>query len=155
MTYSRSDQKRSGTGSTCLSLRLATLEDIHDLTDIWFAALSEPVFRQLWPDTPGVRKWWNDTNRHDMLEKPFQHYIKVVDEGDINERGKARIIAYAKWDTGSQEQRGARYIPWHADMPRDQLDTFFQREEEERSRIMGHERHYCESCRRSQRTSII
>lgn len=131
----------------------ANVDDIPALTDLWFAAFTDPVLRRLWPDTPGVRKWWDEANRHDMLNKPFQRYIKIIDpsssssstyegQGD-GKKATPRIIAYAKWDLAMPEERGRRYPPWHGDMPEHECDMFFEREENERRRVMGNRRHYC------------
>ncbi|KAF9880842.1 hypothetical protein CkaCkLH20_01884 [Colletotrichum karsti] len=126
-----------------LRLEMVTMEDIPTLTEVWFAAFTDPELRRLWPDTPGVRKWWDDANRHDLLDKPFQRYIKVVDPDTLDTNGRSRIAAYAKWDLSMPEDRGRRYPPWHEDMPGEVCDVFFAREENERRRVMGNEKHYC------------
>ncbi|SPO04577.1 uncharacterized protein DNG_07262 [Cephalotrichum gorgonifer] len=125
-----------------LRLEAVTLDDVPALTELWFAAFTDPGIRRLWPDTPGVRKWWDDANRGDLLNKPFQRYVKVVDPESVDARGRARIAAYAKWDLAMPEERGARYPPWHGDMPGEVCDAFFVREEAERRRVMGDRRHY-------------
>lgn len=73
--------------------------------------------RTLWPGTPGVRKWWADSIRDDLLNKPFHSYIKIVDTESADAHGKPRLVAYAKWDMSTIEERGARYHLWHPDMP--------------------------------------
>ncbi|OIW30684.1 acetyltransferase [Coniochaeta ligniaria NRRL 30616] len=98
--------------------------------------------RHLWPDTPGVRKWWDDANRNDMLNKPWQRYIKIVDTESTDSQGRERIAAFANWDLAMPDERGRRYPPWHEDMPTHACDAFFQREESERRRIMGDQKHY-------------
>ncbi|RJE27431.1 hypothetical protein PHISCL_00165 [Aspergillus sclerotialis] len=123
-------------------LEIATQEDILAMTDLWFAAFTDPAIRRLWPDTPGVRKWWNDANHNDLINKPFQRYIKIVDPESTDSQGRPRIAAYAKWDLSMPEERGRRYPPWHEDMPGQVCDAFFQREESERRRIMGDQKHY-------------
>ncbi|KAL4932398.1 GNAT family N-acetyltransferase [Aspergillus undulatus] len=95
----------SSPSPTSLKLKLAPL------TAIWFIAFTDPAPRRLWPDTPGVRGWWDEANSNDLRENPFQKYVKVVG----TEMG--RIAAYAKWDLSTPEERGRRYPPWHADMP--------------------------------------
>ena len=129
--------------SNGLRLEPATLEDIPAITDLWFAAFTDPDFRRLWPDTPGVRKWWDDTNRNDMLTKPFQKYLKVVDPSAVGSDGRPRIVSYAKWDLAMIPDRGRRYLPWHEDMAIAECDEFFEREDRERMRVMGDEKHYC------------
>ena len=129
--------------STTLRLEVATLDDVTALTDVWFAAFTDPEIRQLWPDTPGVRKWWDDANRNDMLNRPLARYMKVIDHGSTDAQGRPRIAAFAKWDLAMPEERGRRYPPWHEDMPATVCDSFFLREERERQRVMGNRKHYC------------
>jgi hypothetical protein len=127
-----------------LKLEEATLDDIPALTEIWFAAFrNDPDISRLWPDTRGVRRWWDDANRGDMLNKPFQRFVKVVDPGNKDALGRRRIAAWAKWDTSMPEDRGRRYPPWHEDQPAEACNAFFAREESERGRVMGDEKHYC------------
>ncbi|KAL4936408.1 hypothetical protein BDV06DRAFT_93617 [Aspergillus oleicola] len=132
---------------TTLKLSPVTPSDIPTLTTIWFAAFTDPGLRRLWPDTPGVRGWWDEANSSDLQNKPFQKYVKVVDTAipasdRQGQAGEGRIVAYAKWDTSTPEERGRRYPPWHAEMPSDECDRFFEREESERGRLMGETRHY-------------
>jgi hypothetical protein len=126
-----------------LKLKPITLEDNAALTELWFAAFSDPEIRQVFPDTPGVRKWLEDANRHDMLNKHFQRYVKVVDTTSTDDQGRLRIAAYAKWDLAMPDERGRRYPPWHEDMPADVCDAFFLKEEKNRMRVMGDKKHFC------------
>jgi hypothetical protein len=41
---------------------------------------------------------------------PITHHTKDA-------QGRARIVAYAKWDLAMPDERGARFPPWHGDMP--------------------------------------
>ncbi|KAJ5620606.1 acetyltransferase [Penicillium lagena] len=125
-----------------LILQPMTLEDNAALTELWFAAFSDPEMRQVFPDTPGVRKWLEDANGHDMLNKPFQRYVKVVDTTATDDQGRLRIAAYAKWDLAMPHERGRRYPPWHEDMPADVCDRFFLKEEKNRMRVMGDQKHF-------------
>lgn len=134
------------TAPNAFRLEVATLDDIPAITELWFAAFTDPEFRRMWPDTSGVRTWWDDTNRHDMVNKPFQRYLKVVDPSSTDASGRARIIAYAKWDLAMIEDRGRRYLPWHEDMAAEECDAFFEREDKERQRLMGEQKHYCRIC---------
>lgn len=121
-----------------------TLEDCPAITDLWFAAFSgDPHVRRVFPDTPAIRQWLTDANRHDMSNKPFQRYVKVIDTATSHEQGRPRIAAYAKWDTSMPDERGSRYPPWHEEMPASLCDEFFAKEEENRIRIMGGRRHFC------------
>ncbi|KAL5334918.1 acetyltransferase [Aspergillus crustosus] len=128
--------------STSLILQPATPHDIPTLTTLWFAAFQDPDLTRVWPNTPSIHQWWTAANLHDIQHKPFQRYIKVVDTSALDAQGKPRIAAYAKWDLSMPEQRGERYPPWHPDMPGDECDEFFAREERERGRVMGGQKHY-------------
>lgn len=135
------------TVSDTLRLEMATPDDTPAMADLWFAAFSHnPDIRRMWPDTPGMRKWWADANRGDMLNKPFQRYVKVVDPGSMDAEGRPRVAAYAKWDLSMLEDRGDRYPPWHEDMPVEENDEFFAKEDAERKRVMGILKHYCRLC---------
>ncbi|KXH55400.1 acetyltransferase, partial [Colletotrichum salicis] len=126
------------TTKNTLRLEEATLDDVPALTETWFAAFKgDEVICRLWPDTPGVRAWWDEANGGDMrAKKAFQRLVKVVDvsssttagggtaagggeeggkEGEVG--GRLRIAAWAKWDTSMPAERGRRYPPWAEDMP--------------------------------------
>jgi len=128
-----------------LILETLTLEDTSALTELWYAAFTGPELRRVFPDTPAVRQWLTDANRHDIVHKSFQKYIKVVDTTSIDEKGRPRIAAYAKWDTSMPEDRGSRYPPWHGEMPAALCDEFFKKEEDNRKRVMGDRKHFCMS----------
>jgi hypothetical protein len=131
--------------ATAITLKIepATLEDVEKITEVWFSAFTDPSMRRLFPDTPGFRQWLTDANRSDMINKPFQKYLKVVDTASTDEKGRPRIVSYAKWDTATLEERGRRYPPWHADSPADECEAFFIEMEKVRRQIMGDTRHYC------------
>lgn len=129
---------------TTLKLEIVPIEEVPALTELWYAAFTKPYIRDLWPDTPGVRKWWDDTHRHDFLTKPFQRYVKVVDPETLDDQGKPRLVAWAKWDLAMPDERGDRYPPWHEDMPADQVDALIGIIEGNRRRVMGDQKHYCE-----------
>lgn len=128
---------------TPLKLKPLTLEDTPALTELWFAAFADPELRRVFPDTPAVRQWLTDANRHDLTYKPFQKYIKVMDPATTDPEGRPRIAAYAKWDTSMPDERGRRYPPWHEEMPAVLCDEFFRKEEENRKRVMGNRNHFC------------
>lgn len=128
-----------------LVLELATLEDIPALTKLWYEAFTDPAVRLIWPDTPGVRKWWDDANREDMIDRPFQHYVKVIDPRSKDANGRPRIAAYAKWDLSMPEERGRRFPPWHEDMNKQNCDDFLTTLEENRKRVFGDSKNYCRS----------
>ncbi|KAF5013960.1 hypothetical protein FDECE_89 [Fusarium decemcellulare] len=127
-----------------LILEEATVDDVPALTELWYAAFTDPGVRHLWPDTPGVRKWWDDANREDFInKKEFQHYIKIVDPKSKDGRGRPRIAAYAKWDLATPKERGPRYPPWSEDMPIQACDAFIERLENSRLQVMaGQKKHY-------------
>ncbi|KAK1985998.1 acetyltransferase [Colletotrichum cereale] len=128
---------------SALILEPATLEDVTALTEVWFAAFAhDPEIARLWPDTACVRAWWDSANCGDMLAKPFQRFVKVVDPDAADARGRPRVAAWAKWDTSMPARRGRRYPPWCGDMPGEVCDAFFDKEERERGRVMGEEEHY-------------
>ncbi|KAJ5514949.1 hypothetical protein N7463_004501 [Penicillium fimorum] len=108
-----------------LVLEFATIEDLPAITELWFTVFSNPGMRKLFPDTPGTREWFTKANHTDMLTKPYQKYIKIIDPNTKDAQGQARIVAYAKWDLAMPEERGARFPPWHGDMPGQDCDGFF------------------------------
>jgi hypothetical protein len=122
--------------SSTLKVEPLTIEDTSDITNLWFAAFTDPQMRRVIPDTRSVRKWLEDANINDITTKPFQRYLKVVDTGSKDDQGRLRIAAYAKWDLSMPDERGQRYPPWHEDMPRQLCEEFFDREEKNR-------KHFC------------
>jgi hypothetical protein len=130
------------TAST-LKLEPATLEDVPAITELWFSAFTDPDMQHLFPNTPAMRQWWTDANRNDMINKPFQKYIKVVDTQSTDEQGRPRLVAYAKWDLSKLSDRGRRYPAWHEEQPGDECEAFFGGVDQDRIRIMGDLRHYC------------
>ncbi|CAL5871089.1 uncharacterized protein PFLUO_LOCUS5335 [Penicillium psychrofluorescens] len=132
-----------------LVLQPVALEDNAALTELWFAAFNGPEIRKVIPDTPGVRKWLENAIRDDMLHKPFQRYVKVVDTTSTDDQGRLRIVAYAKWDLAMPDERGRRFPPWHEEMPAAMCEEFFMKEEKNRLRVMGDTKHFCMVCRLS------
>lgn len=119
----------------------ASTSDIPDMISVWYAAFTSPSLRRMFPDTPSVRKWWEDGIREDLLRKPQQTYLKVI---DTNAHG--RMVAYAKWDLGSMEARGPRALPFdREEMDREACGEFYARMDRERKRLMGDRKHYCMS----------
>ncbi|KAF7596879.1 hypothetical protein BBP40_011924 [Aspergillus hancockii] len=119
-----------------LKLEHATLEDIPAITNLWYNAFSIPAMLAIWPDTPGVRQWWDDANRSDMLNKPHEKYLKIVDPS------QGRIVAYAKWSLETAEERGPRFPPWHPDMDARGNDEFVQNLESSRARLVGGKKNF-------------
>ncbi|RSL51386.1 hypothetical protein CEP52_016557 [Fusarium oligoseptatum] len=106
-----------------LVLERATLDDIPALTGLWYAGFTDPGVRYLWPDTPGVRRWWDDANRQGLANKAYQHYMKVIDTNSKDRQGRPRTVAFAKWDMATQEERGPRYPAWNQDMPLQAIES--------------------------------
>ena len=131
--------------ASTLVLEPATLDDAPAITELWFAVFTDKGMQHLFPDTPNMRKWWDEANRHDMIHKPFQKYIKIVDPNTLDKTGRPRLAAYAKWDTAMVDERGRRFPPWDAETPAPDADAFFDGLESERKRVMGDEKHYCRS----------
>lgn len=120
-----------------LKLDLVTVDDSPSLMDLWFAAFSDPGSRRLFPNTPGVRKWFEDAIYQDLLQRPFQIYLKVVDSGSKDADGRPPIAAYAKWDFSTPEERGPRSPPWHDDIPKELCQAFVGRGESNRKACYG------------------
>ncbi|OQD80283.1 hypothetical protein PENANT_c037G07134 [Penicillium antarcticum] len=118
-----------------LILELATPDDIPAITNLWFTVFNESM-NHLMPDTPGVRAWMTEANYHDMENKPYHKYIKIIDPTTKDVDGRPRLAAYAKWDLAMPNQRGPRFPPWHADMPAGDCDAFFGKLEDDRRRVM-------------------
>ena len=113
--------------------------DIPELVSIKNAAFAAtPETDQLFPDKPSVRKWWADGIEGDLLYKPQQSYLKVVDT-----KADGRIVAYAKWDLGSMEERGPRFAPFVDDMDHKSCGEFVEGMDRSRRRLMGDRKHYC------------
>lgn len=130
-----------------LVLEPCTLDDMPLLSGLWFAAFTDPGLRELWPDTPVVRAWWDESNTTDFLHmSPTRKFLKVVDPAVTDpDTSRPRIAAYAKWDlaTTPEQRHARRYPPWaEPDMPAQVCDAFFAREVAERQRVMGAEPHY-------------
>ena len=125
-----------------LRLEPATTEDLPAIVDLWFTVFNDPVMSHMMPDTPGVRQWFSDTNRTDMLTKPYQKYLKVVDPS-AEVAGRPRIVSYAKWDLSTASERGPRFAPWHAEQPGSDCDAFFGVMEENRKRLYGDRKNFC------------
>ncbi|KAJ5720404.1 uncharacterized protein N7483_008338 [Penicillium malachiteum] len=130
--------------SESLKIEPVTAGDRSALADLWLVAFSDSHSRQLFPDTPGVRKWLEGAIFHDIVDHPFQHYMKIIDPKSKNYNGGPPIVAYAKWDLSLPEERGPRYPPWHEDMPKELCEAFVARGESNRRRIMGNTKHIFE-----------
>ncbi|KAE8349834.1 acyl-CoA N-acyltransferase [Aspergillus coremiiformis] len=119
-----------------LRLELATTEDIPEIIDLWYNAFNTPSILAMWPDTPGVRQWWDKANRDAMLYQPQEKYLKVVDTNT------GRIAAYARWSLQSAEDRGPRFPPWHSDMDPHRNTEFLDHLESNRARVVGGKKNF-------------
>ncbi|EWC46358.1 hypothetical protein DRE_04301 [Drechslerella stenobrocha 248] len=117
---------------TMLIVDTVAIDDISTIVSIWYKAFCSPDMRRMFPDTPGVRKWWDETIRMDLLEKPQQMYLKVMAEDEI--------VGYAKWDLCTTVDR---YLPWHPDMDQDACNSLTTFTKKERDRVVGNKRYYC------------
>lgn len=125
--------------SKMLALEPVTEADLPAITDLWYSAFGPSGFLELIPDTPNNRDWWNSANGHDLHHKPTAYYWKVVDTAQPSKP----LIAYAKWDLESAEERGDRFPPWHADMNKKGCDDLFGKLEKQRSLLLGGTKNYC------------
>ncbi|EAW15421.1 uncharacterized protein NFIA_047560 [Aspergillus fischeri NRRL 181] len=58
-----------------LEIKLVKSGDISAITELWYNAFNIPQNLKMFPDTPGVRQWWNEAHRKDILHNP--HRSKV------------------------------------------------------------------------------
>lgn len=124
--------------SSRFKIEPVTLEDIPALTELWYTAFSIKENLQMFPNTPGVRQWWNEANSA-ALEKPDMRMLKVIDM-----QSPDRIVAYAKWNLAAHKY-GARYPPWHEDSDQELCAKLFGLTQEYRERVLGSQEHYCRS----------
>ncbi|KAH6685432.1 acetyltransferase [Plectosphaerella plurivora] len=125
-----------------LSVEPALLEDVPTLVELWYASFADSSLLKFWPDTPGLRAWWEGAHSHDIANKPFQRYVKMVDPATLDAQGRPRIAAWVKWDLSMPEERGARYPPWHEETPAELIDKHMETLENGRVRVMGTQKHY-------------
>ncbi|KAJ6016296.1 acetyltransferase [Penicillium herquei] len=128
--------------SSTLKLEPLTPEDVHAVSELWFAAFTDPSMAEVFPNTPGMGKWLENATLGDLTNKPFQKYIKIVDTEAVDSQGRPRLAAFAKWDLAMPEERGRRWPPWHEDMKGDTAEKFFQILEGNRMRVMGDQKHF-------------
>ncbi|KAE8381705.1 acyl-CoA N-acyltransferase [Aspergillus bertholletiae] len=119
-----------------LSICEVALDDIPQITEVWYRAFSTPHNLELFPDTPAVRSWWNKNISYDLVNRPYQKYIKVVDAACPGE-----IIAYAKWDL-QPDECGERFLPWHPESNAELCAQLFGGIELQRKSLMRGCRHF-------------
>ncbi|KAJ5261294.1 acetyltransferase [Penicillium angulare] len=129
--------------SSPLKVEPITIDDIPALIEIWFAAFTNPLMQEIFPDTPGLREWLTKIFLHDLSNRPFQHTLKVMDLDSKDLQGRPRMMAWGKWDLSMPEERGLRFsLPWADDMPAEKCNGFFNTLEENRKQVMGDEKHF-------------
>lgn len=127
--------------ATPLEVQPVTPEDIATLSEIFAETFNSPHDQVMFPDTPGIRSWWDEANLHDLLHKPGVRYVKVVDPA-----APSAIFAYSKWDF-DPAVRGDRFPAWHADSNASECDAFFGACERARTAIMQDQKYFCQSVR--------
>ncbi|KAJ5532622.1 hypothetical protein N7494_009174 [Penicillium frequentans] len=120
-----------------LTLQPVTESDIPSLSELWYKSFSIPINLLMFPNTPGIRAWWNEANGHDLLHNPHRKYLKVVDPVPV----PGAVVAYAKWDLDPQHS-GARFPEWHAESHRETCDLVFTVLDEEKRTFFGERRFY-------------
>ncbi len=126
-----------------LVLEPATAEDVPAMAEVWFAAFTQPVIGQLFPDTPGMREWIRNWHLGNITTKPDVRYMRVVDTASVDDQGRPRLVSFAAWDLAPPEVSGHRFPPWHADSDHKGCDDLIAGLGKERKRVMGDTRHYC------------
>ncbi|KAJ5640578.1 hypothetical protein N7528_000203 [Penicillium herquei] len=119
-----------------LTLKPVTVADIPSLSELWYTSFSIPVNLRMFPETPGVRDWWDNANRHDLLHNPHRKYLKIVDSSACD-----FLVAYAKWDLDPLES-GERFPAWHEESDHELCDLVFTDGCEKREEYMNGRKHY-------------
>ena len=128
---------------TSFVLEPATADDVPAMTELWFAAFTQPSIKQLFPDTPGMHEWWSGWHRSNFTSRPSARYLRVVDTASKDANGKPRLIAFGVWDLAMPDDRGRRFPEWHRDSDKQGCDALVDGLEAERKRVMGGRKHYC------------
>ncbi|KAJ6083965.1 hypothetical protein N7486_010765 [Penicillium sp. IBT 16267x] len=118
-----------------LTLQPVTQDDIPSLSELWYKSFSIPINLLMFPNTPGIRAWWNEANGHDLLHNPHRKYLKIVDPVP------GAVVAYAKWDLDPQHS-GARFPDWHEESDRETCDLVFTVLDKEKKVFFGERRFY-------------
>ncbi|KAL6228633.1 hypothetical protein BDW75DRAFT_235754 [Aspergillus navahoensis] len=84
-------------------IKVVEPEDIPTITELWYNTFSIPQNLKMFPDTPGVRQWWDEVV--DITQPSF-------------------IVVYTKWDLNPQ-QSGQRFPPWHEESDRKACNELF------------------------------
>jgi hypothetical protein len=129
---------------TTFQCDLATINDIPELSLIWYNTFTEDFARRLFPWTAAVQQWWDDANRHDLLHNPSTRYVVVRDLA-VNDQ-KWKIIGYIKWVVPVKEddfQSPPRFPPWAEDSDKSLCDLYFGATAKERWKHIGKNQDYC------------
>ncbi|KAJ5591692.1 uncharacterized protein N7459_002061 [Penicillium hispanicum] len=119
-----------------LTVQPVTPDDVPALSQLWYTAFSIPVNLRMFPNTPGLRTWWDEANRRDLLHNSLRRYLKVVDPA-----APGLMVAYAKWDLDPSAS-GERFPPWHGESDHEACEHLFTVLEEERKRFLAGRKHY-------------
>ncbi len=133
------------------NLRIEPLElqDIDDISTIFFASFTDAIIQRMFPETPSTRRWWNDSNLDSFANDPTVRFVKAVDP--LGNSGKGRMIAWAKWvvpaqtitTIAGQDKLEDRWPGWPEDGDQTLCDTFFGHLEQQRKSLMQDRPHYC------------
>ncbi|KAA8642574.1 GNAT family N-acetyltransferase [Aspergillus tanneri] len=113
-----------------LRLEFITLQDIPAITELYYSAFNIPENLRMFPDTPGLRRWWQHANRRDLLHRPHYRFLKVVDTSDSD-----RMIAYAKWNLAAEKYED-RFPPWHEESDQTLCAELFGKTQEHREKVL-------------------
>lgn len=141
------DKRISFSPSLGFSVREATLNDVDNLTRLWFESFnrSHSFWEAVTPDSPETVKWFHDLwtlgiNAGTGILKTF-----VVE--DLSQR--KRPVAFARWNVPQAD--GEQNIPlppypreWDAEI----TDALWEGMARNRRAVMGERRHWSKSARR-------
>jgi hypothetical protein len=123
----------------------ATPADGAELTEVFFATFVGDFNRTMFPHTPDVAAWWEQTF-HDSIKRSIagetnEVFLKVVDS-DLD-----AIVAFAKWKvpTSADRDRDEREesAVWAPSCDGELCDRFFSGMEKLHEKWMGNRPHYC------------
>jgi hypothetical protein len=81
-----------------LVLSEAPRADLPGICDDFYVGFTDEVMARMFPDTPGLRKWWEQTNGNDMANRASDHFLVMRDMA-----AHGRIVAYAKWQCATSD----------------------------------------------------
>ena len=120
-------------------IRPATKDDVPAMTDVFFHSFNAPFWQYFIPDTPYMRRWWDEAWTIG-LDNPTDRTFVAVDTANSD-----KVIGFSRWmapqDDGNQERK------WPDMAPEDQWDMeivgrFFGGMDENRKELMGTKPHW-------------